>query len=437
MAQDARLRRRMLGLIKARLPDLQLDSVDDPRSRRGRRWQLAALLGIALVGMLTGCQSLLDVEQLSCMMSEAARRLLGISRCVPDTTMRTVLCVLLPDAIRSLLHRQVRAAYRRKALQPTQLPMGVVAVDGKTTTLPSCDDNFAQRQTAEGGALVGALRTMTCCLISAAALPCLDAIPIPAETNEMATFALCLSELIRVYGGLDLFRMVAADAGSCSLENASLVRSHMLHYLFALKSTQPTLYNEASRLLGALDVSQALASSEDHLGGERVVIRRLYLCTEMTGFHDWEHLRTVLRVSSQTFEHGTLTKDENRYFVCSLSSDRLSSEQWLKLVRQYWMVENGPHWTLDVPLQEDAHPWIESEPQGALVLALLRRVAYNMLSLFRAVTLRAEDNRATPWKSLLVRFKVALYAALDSDLVELRVRIPGHAAATSSQPVLG
>ncbi|MBI5536697.1 MAG: ISAs1 family transposase [Deltaproteobacteria bacterium] len=207
--------------------------------------------------------------------------------------------------------------------------------------------------------------------------------------------------------------------------------------LFALKSTQPTLYNEAVRLLGALDVSHALACSQDHLGGERLVIRRLCLCSEMTGFHDWEHLRTVLRVRSQAFEHGALTQDENRYLLCSLSSDRLSAEQWLKLVRQYWMVENGPHWTLDVPLQEDAHPWIESEPQGALLLALLRRVAYNMLSLFRAVTLRAEDNRATPWKRLLERFKVTLYAALDSDLVELRVRIPGHAAAMASQSALG
>ncbi|MBI5538372.1 MAG: hypothetical protein HY898_36955 [Deltaproteobacteria bacterium] len=48
------------------------------------------------------------------------------------------------------------------------------------------------------------------------------------------------------------------------------------------------------------------------------------------------------------------------------------------------------------------------EPQGALVLALLRCVAYNMLSLFRAVTRRAEDNRAAPWKRLLERFKVTL-----------------------------
>jgi hypothetical protein len=130
----------------------------------------------------------------------------------------------------------------------------------------------------------------------------------------------------------------------------------------------------------------------------------------------------VLRVSSQSFEHKRLTKDEDRYFVCSLASDRLSPQQWLKLVRQYWMVENGPHWTLDVALHEDDHPWIESDPQGALVVALLRRVAFNMLSLFRAVTLRAQTNRTTPWKTLLQGFKVALYTALDSDLVGLRAR---------------
>jgi hypothetical protein len=96
------------------------------------------------------------------------------------------------------------------------------------------------------------------------------------------------SARLRVYGGLDMFRMVATDAGSCSLENASLVRSCKLHYVFALKSTQPTLNNQASRLPGALDVSQALAFSEDHLGGQRVVIRRLFLCTKMSGLHDWE-----------------------------------------------------------------------------------------------------------------------------------------------------
>ena len=436
MAQTARLRRRIAGLLAARLPDLELDQVQDPRSARGKRWKLPTLLIATLSGMLAGCTSLLGVEQLTEFMTRAARRLLGIGRRVPDTTMRTAVCALMPEAIRPLIHRQILAAHRRKSLALSGLPIGVVAVDGKCTAIPGCDDNYAQRQTAEGGALVGVVRTMTCCLISSAALPCLDAIPIPAQTNEMATFPRCVSELMRVYGHLDLFQMVAADAGSCSQENGSIARSRGLHYLFGLKSTQPTLFAEAKRVLEHRSAEHVDACSEDLLGGERRVVRRLYLTAEMAGYH-WEHLQTVLRIESQTFDHGQCVEHENRYYICSLAAESLSPEDWLQLIRRYWGVENGPHFTLDVALQEDDHPWIEADPQGALVVALLRRVAYNLLTLFRAVTLRGELSRITPWKTVLNWFRLALETAMDSDLVGVRVRIPGYAAASCSQPVLG
>jgi hypothetical protein len=409
-----------------------LDTVDDPRHRRGKRWDLDVLLGMVLAGMLCGCKSLLDVEKLSELMSRAARRLLGMDRRVPDTTMRTLLCSLLPEAIRALLHRQIRSAHRRKALHP-ELPISMVAIDGKHTSLPSCDDHYAQRQTADDGSLLGVLRTMTCCLVSSAGHPCMDAIPVHADTNEMATFPLCLSELMREYGNLDLFRLVAADAGSCSLENASLARSYRLHYLFGLKNTQPTLLAEARRLLGCVPVERADASSEDHLSGARTVVRRLYLTAQMAGF-GWEHLQTVLRIESQTFAYGQCVHEENRYYVCSLASDRLTPAQWLAQVRRYWMVENGPHWTLDVAFEEDDHPWIEASPQGALAVALLRRVACNMLSLFRSVTLRSETSRAVPWKELIGSLHAALLTATVQDLFRLRDRAAVSCTATASQP---
>jgi hypothetical protein len=436
MSHSARFRRRTVGLLRARLPELQLERVQDPRQDKGLRWQLPALLSVVLTAMVAGCTSLREAEQLTTQVSRVvARRLLHIVRRVPDTTLRTALCRLGPEQIRALLHRQIRLAHRRKSLQVTELPIGVVAIDGKSTILPSCDDHFAQRQTAEGGALRGALRTMTCCLISSAACPCIDAIPIPADTNEMAIFQRCVSELRRSYGNLDLFRLVATDAGSCSQDNASFVRSQRLHYLFALKNTQPTLHDEAVRLLGALDDYEAVARSDDHLGGERVVRRNLHITRQMDGYC-WEHLRTVLRVQSQTYEHGVLVKSEDRYFVCSLAADRLTNAQWLQLVRRYWMVENGPHFTLDVALHEDDHPWIEASPQGALVVALLRRVAYNLLALFRNVTLRGEANRMMPWKQLIEELRYSLHTACDSELQRRRVHIPAPAAASLSQPVL-
>ena len=61
----------------------------------------------------------------------------------------------------------------------------------------------------EGKPLVGVVRTITCTLISSSAKPCIDALPIPAATNEMGWFEVALRKLVDAYRGIDLFRMVS------------------------------------------------------------------------------------------------------------------------------------------------------------------------------------------------------------------------------------
>ena len=56
---DTRLKRRLVGMLSKRLREAQLDEVEDPRDRRGRRWQLGTLLGAVLLGLVAGCRSLL------------------------------------------------------------------------------------------------------------------------------------------------------------------------------------------------------------------------------------------------------------------------------------------------------------------------------------------------------------------------------------------
>ena len=64
------------------------------------------------------------------------------------------------------------------------------------------------------------------------------------------------------------------------------------HYLFGCKQDQPTLFNEAQRLLARK--RKPLAETVD-LRGNLEVHRRLYLTQEMAGFLNWRHLRTVVR----------------------------------------------------------------------------------------------------------------------------------------------
>jgi predicted transposase YbfD/YdcC len=424
---DGRLTRRVAGTLSARLPELHLEQVPDPRHQRGRKWSLATMLEATATGIMAGCQSLADVEHLTDEMSLPMRRQLGLARRLPDTTLRDTLVGVDPQELRRPLWRQAQAAQRRKALEPVVLPFGVVAMDGKGTAATTWDDEYAQRQPHSVGlGASGIVRTMTCTLVSSRVKVCLDAIPIPAATNEMGHFATAFTSLWAVYGGRELFKLVTYDSGGASKANADLVRQHGLHYLLRLDAQQPTLYREARRLLHQLPVSAAVHFTEDQTGTgtER---RYLFVTEELAGYYGWADLKTVVRVHSVKRDRdGKLipqkAHQQDRYYLCSLARGRLNPEQWLYLIRQHWGVENGTHNLLDKFLEEDKHPFIEADPQGMLNVMLLRRMALNALALFRGVTQRDEVRRLTPWRDVIRWVYNTLIAATDRHLEGLRSR---------------
>jgi len=434
MAQPARLTRRIAGMMRSRLRELGLEQVADARGRRGRRWKkLRVLLRAALVGLIAGRKSTAETESLTDEMSVDMRRLLGIPKRVPDTTLRQTLIRVEPDDLRARLHGQVKAAHRRKALFAVGLPFGQVAVDGKSTALPdvaekdappTSDAAWAERYAQRSsGSTTRLMRTMSCSLVSARAKPCIDAVPIPARTNEMGHFEMVVRGLVATYGSLGMFKLVSADAGNCSLANALFVVMLGLHYLFRLKADQPTLLKEAKRLLGRRVPKEAVAKTVDVVGSTTQT-RWLHLTDEMASYLDWEHLQTALRIRKEThdIETGELLESEDHYAISSLHQEALSPEQWLYAFRLHWGVENSCHNTWDTAFSEDAKPWVEADPKGMVVVLLLRRLAYNMLALYRAVTQRSDERRQTPWKTLLRWVYNTLISARADDLVDLRAR---------------
>jgi len=339
--------RRHAGLIQARFAELRLAEVPDPRQPQWCRWRLPVLLRVGLAALMAGGRSLAEVERLTTKLTAAARRRLGRTRRVPDTTLRDAYGKLDPASLRPLLAQQCLAAHRRHALAPHLLPCGVVAMDGKATAGDGWDMHYAQKQThsSDGGAS-GVVRTITCCLVSSPARPCLDAIPVPAETNEMGHFKLAFSQLWARFCRTGLFKLITGDAGECSLDNATHVRQHGVHYFFGLKGTQPTLLAEARRLLADLPLAKAVAKTVDKVGAGTVT-RYLFITEEMARFLDWEHLRTVVRVHTEKRDaEGRLLPlkpdDQNRYYLSSLPRARLTDDAWLYLVRLHWGVESAP-----------------------------------------------------------------------------------------------
>jgi predicted transposase YbfD/YdcC len=376
--------------------------------------------------MVSSCKNLSGVETLTKEMSVPMRRELGLGGRVPDTTLRDAVVETSPDVMRSRLHLQIKAARHRKSLEPFGLPFGMAHFDGKGTSLPSWDNLYAQRNTYDDKKnAYGLLRTITCCLASAKAKVCIDAVPLPADTNEVGYYREVLRQELAIYGR-GLFELVSYDAGGCSEENADFTVEQGLDYLFSIKDNQPGILEKMEFLLGGKGPEQSVAQTQNVVGGKggkNVVTRRLWIVEKQPLFR-WNHARTFLRVDSTTTDQeGNVLAHETRYFLCSKERSELTDEQWLSVVRRMWAVENNIHHTLDVAFQEDKHPWIEASPQGALALLILRRIALNMLMLFRSVTCTSDEKRTTPWADLLRWMRNALLLATESDFDDLRKRV--------------
>jgi len=417
--------RQFAGLLRARLPELRLSTIADPRDRRGRRWRLQSLLNMLVLGLMSGRKSLREVELLSEEMSVAMRRLMGVSRRVADTTLRELACRLPIDGVRASLHRLIRQARRRKALEPVGFPFHVVAMDGKATAVPCWDPLYAQKHTPEDPSQqpYGLVRTVSSTLVSAAGRPCIDAIPIRPSTNEMGAFERAFTELVSTYG--DLFRVITYDAGAASEANARVVVEHAKDYVFRVRNEQQHMWRVMSELLAT---KMPVTESIETLNNARQVRRRLTLMRvhDHSGLRHntlWPHARTILRIDTEEDSRGVTTLLDSRYYASSLPPEVLTNEQWLALIRAHWGVENNCHHTLDAQFREDEKPWIEMDAQGTLAIMLLRRIACSMLSLFRAVTLRSEDMRATPWKDLMRGIYNTAIAATDQAISGLRVRM--------------
>jgi hypothetical protein len=58
---------------------------------------------------------------------------------------------VLLDGVHAVLHRAIRAAWRRKALEPVGVPFGVVALAGRATALPCINRRFIQVNRTDTG----------------------------------------------------------------------------------------------------------------------------------------------------------------------------------------------------------------------------------------------------------------------------------------------
>lgn len=196
------------------LLDVLMD-IPDPRHRRGIRHPLSAILGLAVVAMLTGCKSYQAIAQFGRDKGFALAQVLGFRRGKTPT-----------KATYSILFRRLdvvafeAALARWIASRLSDEETAVIALDGKTL-------RGSRDGEVPGHHLVAAYA------VQAAAV--LAQVRVDAKTNEHKA-ALQLLGIVPVQG-----RIVTGDAIFCQRDLCQKILDEGGDYVFTVKDNQPSL----------------------------------------------------------------------------------------------------------------------------------------------------------------------------------------------------
>lgn len=337
-----------------------LARVPDPRSVRGRRHPLLAILAMAAAAVLTGARSIAAIAEWAADSPQPVRAALGARQQAPghwsvpaEATIRRTLARLDPDALAATVgawladrQPQGRPASQRRA----------VAVDGKTVR--------GARGAGGDGRPPHLLAAM-----DQQRRQVLAQRQVAGAPEEVPAFAPLLAPL-------DLAGVVVtADALQTHPQAAEFLVTHKhAHYLFTVKANQPTLLARCASLPWH---RVPVGDRTRNRGHGRVELRTLKVVS-VNGF-GFPHAAQVIQVTRKRRDlHTNRWQTVTVYAITSLPFEQARPARLADLLRNHWAIENGLHWVRDVTFAEDASQVRTGNAPG--VMAILRNLVIGVLS---------------------------------------------------------
>ena len=325
--------------------------VDDPRRGNAKRHDLHEALTIALLSMLTGGRTCVDMEDYGCVWEPWLREFMTLANGIPSHDMFSRL-------FRALDPAGLQTALLRLAQDWADHLGEVVAVDGK-----------ALRQSFEKASERSPTHLLQA--FASEAKLTLAQVEVDGKSNEIPAMSELLG-LVDVRG-----RTVTADAMRAQRGTAAAIVARGGDYALALKRNQGSLHEDVATYLDTPPASAELLSHQQvGKGHGRVEKRTATVCHDIDWLlerHDWPGLSAIGKVTAERRLADGAESVDARYYLLSAQPE---AERFGRIVRAHWAIENSLHWVLDVSMDEDRAR--NRKGNGAACLAVIRRLALNI-----------------------------------------------------------
>jgi predicted transposase YbfD/YdcC len=319
----------------------------DPRADNARH-TLVEIVFIAVLASLCGATSCSDMEEFGLAKEELLRAILTLEHGIPShDTFSRVFRMLDPKGFEAAFVRFMQAFGAAAKLGKIK---GVVAVDGK-----SLRRAYETGQSHMPKLMVTAWGAQTRMALA----------NVLADDNNEADAALQLIELVALKGCV-----VTADALHCHRQMANAIVAKGGDYVLAVKGNQPGLLADAKAALDMLPKQTKPVTTKDARHGRAEARSALVTSVKtMAKKHDFPGLKAVAKIASRR----GADEPVERFFLLSRP---YKAEEFLRIARDHWSIENVLHWTLDVVLDEDLAR--TRKDNGPANLAVIRRMALNI-----------------------------------------------------------
>jgi predicted transposase YbfD/YdcC len=338
-----------------------LESVPDPRKKRGVRHRFAAILFVSVCAVVSGARSFAAIAEWAADAVEDTLSGMGIG--APNaSTIRRALSAFTGDgfdtAIGSFLAgRLATARATARATVGKRARRRAIAVDGKTL-----------RGSRAGN---GRARMLMACLDHTAGVT-LGQVEIGEKTNEIPMFSTLLDTID------DLAEVVVtADALHAQREHAAYLHRRGAHYVLTVKGNQQSLRRQlASQPWKEVPIGHR----ETDTSHGRTVTRTYKVITIAAGIL-FPHAAQAVQITRKRKRKGSSrrAKRETVYAITSLIAEQAHPAELARYIRGHWHVENKLHWVRDVTMGEDASQITTGG--GPRIMAGIRNLAISLLRL--------------------------------------------------------
>ena len=302
----------------------------DPRQRGKVMYPLEEILLLALLAVLAGAESFVDIARFGRMKLGLLRRFRPFLDGTPSHDH-------LGDIFAALDAEQFQRCFVAWTASLIGVPEGVVAIDGKTL------------RRSGGKAGKGAIHMVSAFVASQRLV--LGQVKVAEKSNEIVAIPKLL-DMLAVEGAI-----ITIDAMGCQRAIAQKIIDKKADYVFGLKGNQGSLREDVELLITeqkAKDFADCTISRAEIVDADngRIETRTTTVIHDVDWLrkrHGWPALNAIAMVESTREANGVIEKD-TRFYITSLV---MLAHLLGPVIRGHWAIENSLHWVMDMVFRDD------------------------------------------------------------------------------------